>query len=76
MKKSISAADLRSALMRDTNLWLAEADRVKAENRCNAFEEGMKYRSMAQALYLYGRGMGIVSAEDYPQFDTNRKVYS
>lgn len=54
--------------MLDIGLWLNESEKAKAEDRSNAFEEEMRCRSMAHALYLYGRGLGLVSAEDYPQF--------
>ncbi len=75
MKKSISTAEMRKSLMVDIGTWLKEAEKVKAENGPYAFENGpyafeneLKNLAMAHALYLYGKGMGIVSAKDYPQF--------
>ena len=68
MKKSIPTAELRKSLMVDIGTWLKEAEKVKAENGPYAFENELKNLAMAHALYLYGKGMGIVSAKDYPQF--------
>ena len=82
MSKSIPTADLRKRFMSDIDLWIkcAEESKAKASNfeigsyqRDNADNECSRFDSMAHALYLLGRNLGVVSEDDYPQFKRSKE---
>ncbi len=77
MKKSIPTADVREKIKHHIDLWLKDETEAKASAQNCASNPSLQrvialraheYRSMAQALYFLGRSLGIISADDYPQF--------
>lgn len=83
MKRSILVSDLRKRIMFDIDLWLKQAAKEESKkNACeigsfkwnNAVSEEDRYRAMAHALYLLGENLGVVSADDYPQFRRSEEL--
>lgn len=82
MSKSIPTADLRKQFMSNIDLWLESAKGREAEAGnldvgsfmwLSADGESRRYDSMAHALYLLGKSLGVISENDYPQFKQGKE---
>ncbi len=76
-EETFSKSEVRAELIQSIDLWLNESN-LKLEEQKNflifdwRYEDcridSRKYFSMAQAVFLVGTNMGLLTYEDYPVF--------